>query len=556
MTEYKISGTSSLLDTNRCWDALKADYGLSFEGYGNVINSLLSNDCSGLIIVLLLEDLTQNINDDFASLQQSQIKFLSLIKEKAKVSTKPIVLCIGGGQNQNVIETVKGDTDSKKFHNWLLQEFTNLRDDFESIYLINLNEIFYQHGAKKMFSERNWYFGRCRFSMNGLQVLSDNLSAVIKRTFEPAKKVLVLDCDNTIWGGVVGEEGLGGLILGQDGLGQAFVDFQKEVIRLAGNGVVIVLASKNNEEDVWNVFDNHDFMLLKREHIVAAQINWNEKAHNLATLADSLDLNADSFVFWDDNPLERDKMKTLMPQVCTVDVPDNVLEWPNIIRNLESLAKFKVTLEDNKKTAQYKARAQFNENVTKDVDLNSYLSSLNLTPSLLPLNVSNTPRAEQMCLKTNQFNLRTKRHSASDLSAIDEDKDSRVFLVSLTDNYGDHGVVALVGLRYLTEGIVFIDTFLMSCRVLGRHLEAWLLDQILQDAVDKEKQFIIADFIDSGRNKIARDFLKNYRFKQISANGSVFESLREANVHLEGCGYFLPVKGEKIPNIEIFKRKE
>lgn len=556
MIEYKISGTSNLLESNRCWDTLKSECGLRFEDYGNVTNSLFSNDCSGLIVVLLLEDLTQNINDDFVSLQQSQITFLSLVKNKAKKSSKPIILCIGSGQGQNVIQDAKGDTDQKKFHIWLIQELTYLRDNFESIYLINLNNTFYQYGARKMFSKRNWYFGRCRFSMEGLQVLSDNLLAVIKRTLVPAKKVLVLDCDNTIWGGVIGEEGLAGLTLGQDGVGQAFADFQKEIVRLSNKGVIVVLASKNNEEDVWNVFDNHDSMVLTREHIVEAQINWNEKAHNLVNLANGLDLSAESFVFWDDNPLERDKMKTLMPQVYTVDVPESVLEWPSVIRDLDSLAKFKVTSEDKKKTAQYKSRAQFNKNVSKDVDLNSYLSSLNLSPSLLSLSASNISRAEQMCLKTNQFNLRTKRHSASDLLALEKNQDSKIFLVRLIDNYGDHGIVALVCLHYLTEGIVFLDTFLMSCRVLGRHLEAWLLDQIIQDAVSKEKEFIIADFIDSGRNKIAKDFLKNYRFEQLSADETVLASVRAANAQLEGCGYFLRINGAKTPNIEIFKREK
>lgn len=556
MTNYKISATSDLLRTNCCWDPLKADYALSFEDHGNVINSLLSKECSGLIIVILLEDLIYSSNGDFTSLQHSQIEFLRLIKERAQVSEKPIILCFGSIENQNVIESVKCDTDRKKFQNWLHQEFTNLRDEFESIYFVNLNEIFFKYGAEKMFSERNWYFGRCRFSINGLEVLSQNLSAVLKRTLEAPSKVLVLDCDNTIWGGVIGEDGLGGLILGQDGLGQAFVDFQKEVLRLAGNGVIIVLASKNNEEDVWNVFDNHDFMVLKREHIVAARINWKEKAHNLAGLADSLALGADSFVFWDDNPLERDKMKNLMPQVFTVDVPDNVEQWPALIRSLDSFAKFKVTSEDKEKTAQYQARARFTENLKKEIDLNYYLASLNPKPSLLPLTVSNTPRAEQMCLKTNQFNLTTKRYSSSDLSEIDNNKDRNVFLVSLTDSYGDHGIVALVCLRYFRGGIVFLDMFLMSCRILGRHLEAWVLNQVLQDALDKEKQFIIADFIDTGRNKIAEDFLRDYKFERIDTNVSVLETMRKVDLKLEGRGYCLKVKDAKIPNIEIFERQE
>ena len=169
-----------------------------------------------------------------------------------------------------------------------------------------------------MYSQRNWYFSRCRVSIDGLKALTDTLALILNRMREPASKVIALDCDNTIWGGVVGEDGLKNLILGQDGIGQAFIDFQKEIVRLSNNGLIVVLVSKNNEEDVWKVFDEHNEMILKRENIVIAKINWEEKAHNIEQIASELDLDINSFVFWDDNPLERDKMKTLMPQVLTL----------------------------------------------------------------------------------------------------------------------------------------------------------------------------------------------------------------------------------------------
>ena len=192
-----------------------------------------------------------------------------------------------------------------------MNELSILRDNYKSIYLLDLNEIFYPFGSKEIFSDRNWYFARCRLSVKGLNILTDALLQVINRFSNAASKVLVLDCDNTLWGGIVGEDGLQGIILGQDGIGTDYVVFQKEIVKLENNGIIIVLASKNNEKDVWEVFDQHSDMYLKREHIVTSKINWNEKAFNLQEVAKELDLGLDSFVFWDDNPLERDKMKTL-----------------------------------------------------------------------------------------------------------------------------------------------------------------------------------------------------------------------------------------------------
>ena len=253
MATYTISGTSNLLESNRCWDTLKDRYSLRFHGYGDLTSSLLATDEDGLIFVILLEDLLQNSDGESETIEKGLNSTLALIRQKAKVSTQPLVICFGDGEYENVVESVKRETPRRRLRNWLVSEFENLRDEVECVYFLNLAELVQTAGHANIFSERNWYFGRCRFSINGLKVLADNFQAIIERIHVPARKVLVLDCDNTIWGGVVGEDGLDGLVLGQDGVGQAFVDFQKEVIRLVTRGVIVVLASKNNEEDVWKV---------------------------------------------------------------------------------------------------------------------------------------------------------------------------------------------------------------------------------------------------------------------------------------------------------------
>ena len=431
-----------------------------------------------------------------------------------------------------------------------------IKKRFDTIYVIDLNEIFYQQGSNEIFSDRNWYFARCRLSIQGLKVLTDTLLLVINRFYRAPSKVLVLDCDNTLWGGVVGEDGISGIVLGQDGVGTAYVDFQKEIVKLTNNGVVVVLASKNNDKDVWDVFDNHVEMKLKRDHIVTSKINWNEKALNVQEIAKELDLGLDSFVFWDDNPLERDKMKTLLPQVLTLDVPEEVVKWPRLLKTLGSFSKFKVTEEDKKKSDQYRSRAKFNNDLKSANNIKSYLTSLNLSPEILSINESNISRAEQLCMKTNQFNVRNKRHSANDLKKLKLNNDDFVFLIRLRDAYGDHGIVSLVCLTNIKGDFVFLDTFLMSCRVLGRHLEAWILSEIVKKIKKNKARYLIAEFVDTKRNTIALQFLNEYGFVKISKENKIFEALNAKIFETKSTIYCLDAKNLDIPNIEIYGKEK
>ena len=353
---------------------------------------------------------------------------------------------------------------------------------------------------------------------------------------------------------LLAEDGLNGIVLGQDGLGQAFVDFQKECLRLSKEGVLLALASKNNEKDVWHVFENHPSMILKRGDILCSKINWSEKSTNLMEMSKELDLGIDSFVFWDDNPIERNKVRAVLPEVLTVEAPQHVIEWPSFTRDLNCFSKFKITSEDLNKSIQYKSRAAFVSDVNHVNDINSYLKSINLQPSKISICDANIARAEQMCKKTNQFNLRSKRYSASELQVQNSDSNMDMFMVNLKDNYGDHGIVGLVGLKFATKDICLIDTFLMSCRILGRHLEAWMLNEIVISAKQRGSKTLFVDFIESAKNVIAKDFLVNYGFKLIKNENFVL-SLSKGNASriLEGKLYQLSLNDTFIPNIEIYE---
>ena len=233
------------------------------------------------------------------------------------------------------------------------------------------------------------------------------------------------------------------------------------------------------------------------------------KTYNIKLIAEELNLGLDSFVFWDDNPVERAKMKKFVPSVKTVDIPENIIDWPDYLNNLSFFSKFNITKDDRKKSFQYKSRARFVKDKNFKTDEKKYLKSIKLKPKIFHLNKSNISRAAQLCSKTNQFNLRTIRYTEKDLMIRSNKNKDFNFLIGLTDIYGDHGIVGLVCLKKIDQNYIFLDNFLMSCRILGRHLESWIIMKILQILRKKRHKFLIGEFIPTKKNQVVQDFLRN-----------------------------------------------
>jgi len=364
----------------------------------------------------------------------------------------------------------------------------------------------------------------------------------------------VLDCDNTLWGGVVGEDGVGGLTLGQDGTGSAYVDFQRAIRRLAGRGTVLALASKNEEADVWSVFDTHPAMALRRRDIAAWRINWSDKADNIAAIAEELGIGLDAIAFWDDNPIERESVQAALPNVLVLDCPKQVIDWPKALLECAAFARFEVTAEDRRKTALYKARAEFVTEISGRTDRVGFLRSIQLRPQALPIEPASLARAAQLCAKTNQFNLRAARHSSGDLADIARADGAVALLVRLADRFGDHGIVGLVIARPTTDPTVaFLDTFLLSCRVLGRHLEAWLLDACIRLLRDRGVRYLAGEFIPRERNAMAAGFLAEHGFSSLDSL-TARDQVHAAVSALAGGGtlYAADLKTLAIPHLEIY----
>ncbi|MBP3738236.1 MAG: HAD-IIIC family phosphatase [Muribaculaceae bacterium] len=330
------------------------------------------------------------------------------------------------------------------------------------------------------------------------------------------KKCLVLDLDNTLWGGVLVEEGVTGILIGDDYPGKAFLYWQQALLTLSKSGVILTVCSKNNEADVLEAWNRNPFMVLKKEHFAAWRINWRDKATNIQELATELNIGLDSMVFVDDNPAERELIRQTMPMVEVPEFPKRPYElmsfYDHLVEHYFSI--YTVTGEDLNKTEQYKQNAQRAAAQSTFTNIDDYLSSLGMKLTIMPLDEFNLPRAAQMTQKTNQFNLTTHRYSESDIRQLVAER-CLVYCLSVSDRFGDSGITGEIILRPCGDKTMEIDTLLLSCRILGKGIEAAFVDTILNRLADNGITTIKATYIKTPKNALVADFYDRMGFTLI-----------------------------------------
>ena len=556
--KIRLNSTSFLLPNNENWKLIKKNNDLIFSDYGNINNIANVKDKIDFEITLFfLPDLFDYFQPDKLNYKEELKKIsniIKLIKQKLNLKNKKFIIGVSEYLFNNVINSSKKYNFSKKVKNFFLDELYKLTKQYNNLYIIDLDIIFSEHGYKNCLDQRNYYIFRCRLSAFGIEMISMNLKDIMDRISHTNKKVLLVDCDNTIWGGVLAEDGIENIQIGQDGIGAAFTDFQKTIIKIKNSGILIILVSKNDKSDVENVLKNHQSMILRKQDIAAMKINWNEKSNNIRQLSKDLSLGLNSFVFWDDNPIEREKVRTQLKEVEVIEPDTDVTAWPKQLLEFKGFSKFIVTKEDGSKTKQYKIREKFIEDKYSFKDEINYLKSIKIKPTIIKVDKSTINRTVQMCQKTNQFNLRTKIYNTSDVLKLNEK--NICFLVGLKDIYGDHGIVSFISLKIVNNKFIFIDTFLMSCRILGRHLESWILNEIKKIAVKNKIKLILAEYIPTKRNIVAKNFIIKNNFKKISKTeiykyADFFKKIGNEKNNSEF--YILSTK-EIIPNLEIYEK--
>jgi FkbH-like protein len=562
----KVTCTSNLLPGHAAWAVFDESYSLDFGHYGDWGRVLLNDGDDRFVVwvVLLADVISSTLLEQWRELDDVAIdRLLEPVVDALdnRLSQRPdvgLIVAWSVPQAGSAIESAKRRPAWTCLAERLEELLYERARRHPALYLLPIDRFLARRGVDACFDPRNFYAARCHFSAAGLRALAEQIAEIMERVNAPSRKVLVLDCDNTLWGGTVGEDGLEGLQLGQDGIGQAYLDFQSAARSLARKGLLLALASKNDEADVWQIFDGHAAMVLRRADIASYRIDWSEKSENIGAMAEELGLSLDSFVFWDDNPLEREKVRRELPQVLTPEVPPNVDAWPSLLAEMSAFARFESTTEDRDKVKQYTARRRFQKESRDQVDETDFLRSIELRPKMVAIDVGTIARAEQLCAKTNQFNLRTVRHGRAEIRAVVSGARNLAFLVHLADRFGDHGNVVLVICRETPNpAVAFLDTFLVSCRVLGRHLEAWALQACVLALRARGFRRLLAEYRPTGRNQIAADFLPEHGF--VRAEGADNTALlRGAAPGVEqgaaAVSYLADLHTIVIPHLEVFDR--
>ena len=371
-------------------------------------------------------------------------------------------------------------------------------------------------GRDAFYDMRRYYWTKQPFSEPGTVELARHLWAGVRALTIGPKKVLVLDLDNTLWGGVVGETGALGIGLGEGPEGEAFRAFQGHVKELAGRGVVLAVASKNNPADAREPFETNGEMLLKLDHIAAFEACWEPKGTTIARIAEALSLGLDSFVFFDDNPAEGEQVRQALPEVEVVDVPAEPADY---VRALQAGLWFEttgLTEADRERAGQYTVERQRRELQTSFTSLDDYLRSLEMTAEVRPIDEAEMPRVVQLLAKTNQFNLTTRRHTRDDVARMVGDPRSVHLTLRVKDKFGDYGLVAV--LLGVPEGEALrVDTWLMSCRVIGRTVEQFSLRALLERAAALGYRRVVGEFVPTKKNGLVADLYDRLGFAREGA---------------------------------------
>jgi FkbH-like protein len=366
--------------------------------------------------------------------------------------------------------------------------------------------------AASLHDPRLWYLARMRLSQGGLAALAELIACHAAATRGAACKVAAVDLDGVMWGGVVGEAGLRGIELGEEGVGLAFQDFQRELLRLRDIGILLALCSKNNPEDANEVFERHPAMVLRREHFSAERVNWQDKATNLREIAAELGVSLDTFVFLDDSAIEREWVRQALPEVVVPELPEDPVERPAMLRATRGFRRLALTDADRGRAAAYHAERDRRTLSAAASSFEEFLASLEQQATIEPVCDASLARAAQLCQRTNQFNLTTRRYDAAELERMLGEDGVELYTLAVSDRFGDSGITGLAILR-LADEQAEIDTFLMSCRILGRRLEDALLAFLAERASASGAHSLIGRFEPTAKNAQAADFYRARDFE-------------------------------------------
>jgi FkbH-like protein len=411
------------------------------------------------------------------------------------------------------------DSQLEENQAWTIQQINrNLRKlaaEHRSIYILDYDALVARHGREQWGDERKWLTVRLPIAAANLVHMAQEWMRFLAPLAGREAKCVAVDLDNTLWGGIVGEDGMAGIQVGPEYPGAAYQALQRALLDLSRRGILLAIASKNNPQDAMEVLRDHPGMLLRPENFAALRINWNDKAQSLREIAGELNIGVDAIAFLDDNPVERQQVREALPEVMVVELPADPMLYARVVRDCPVFERLTLSEEDRQRGHYYAAEKQRTALERSATSREDFYRSLGQEAEIAPVNELTLARVAQLTQKTNQFNLTTKRYTEQEIAELERRPGWRVLSIQVRDRYADNG---LVGVAIVCDRgtICEIDTFLLSCRVIGRTVETALVASLAEEARARGARRLEGWFLPTKKNAPANDFYRNHGFQLVS----------------------------------------
>lgn len=388
----------------------------------------------------------------------------------------------------------------------------------KNVFLIDLCKIQSLIGREHLYDPKLYHIAKMPISLAILPYVAANVVDVIQSLCGVFKKCVAVDLDNTLWGGIIGDDGLTGIQIGELGIGQAFSELQKWLKELKSRGILLAACSKNEETVAKEPFEKHSEMILKLEDFSIFMANWEDKATNIRNIQNTLNISMDSIIFIDDNPFERNLVKSLIPEITVPDLPEDPSQYLPYLQSLNLFETASYSEEDANRTEKYRAETQRESMKRQYANFDEYLQSLEMKAVVSPFDEFHMPRIAQLTQRSNQFNLRTIRYTEKEIEAAKNNPDKITVYFTLKDKLADHGLVGVVIMEKQNEKNLFVETWLMSCRVLKRGMEEFIANKMIETAKKHGFESVTGEYIKTQKNAMVADIYEKMGFTRKNDN--------------------------------------
>ena len=457
------------------------------------------------------------------ALADDRLGFIASICENPLLANKKVIYF----NYPEIEDTVFGSYANKVVSSFSYQirklnyELMNLAQQYPNLFICDIAGLQNKLGRDVMFTTNVYVSTEMVLSIESLPYVASRVMDIVCAIKGQLKKCLILDLDNTVWGGVIGDDGLEGIQLGHGlGIGKAFTEFQMWIKKLKQRGIIICVASKNNEETAKEPFEKHPDMILRLDDIAVFLANWETKVDNIRTIQSILNIGFDSMVFLDDNPFERNMVRENIPGITVPELPEDPGDYLEYLYSLNMFETASYSNADKDRTKQYQVEAKrvsLSKTFTNEAD---FLKSLNMVSIVSGFTKFNTPRVAQLSQRSNQFNLRTIRYTEADITTMAENPDIIDLSFTLEDKFGDNGLIAVVIMKKQDDETLFVDTWFMSCRVLKRGMENFTLNTMVERAQKAGYRKIIGEFLPTPKNKMVENHYVSLGFTQMEGTAT------------------------------------